>query len=85
MYQLVCLSTDGDKVIEGQFATTKEALNRSESMGSRWFFYPIHVVIGKAKIIDLPDVIETDSGFIFLKEFRGRHIKTLINFLKNNG
>jgi hypothetical protein len=82
-YQLFCLSLDGDKVAEGQFDTIDDALNRSQNMGSRWFFYPIHVVTGQVKIIEVPDFVETEDGLLPLAGFKGRHLKTLANFLKN--
>lgn len=81
-YRLVCVSLDGDKVTEGHFSTVKEAQERSEQMGSRWYFYPIHVVTGRVKIIDLPDVIETEMGILDLKGFKGKNLTTLLSFLK---
>jgi hypothetical protein len=82
-YQLVCLALDGDKVTEGQFDTVNDALDRSANMGSRWFFYPIHVVTGQVKILDVPDLVETEGGFLSLAGFKGKHLKTLVNFLKD--
>ena len=84
MYQLVCLSAEGERVTEGQFSTVEDALVRSENMGSRWFWHPLHVVTGKVKIIDLPDEFETQDGVLSLRGFKGRHIKSLIKFLKDN-
>lgn len=48
---------DGETKIEGEFPTVKEAWQRSNDMGSRWFFYPFHFVVtssGKT-IKDAPD------------------------------
>ena len=81
-YQLVCLALDGEKVTEGQFDTVSDALTRSDNMGSRWFFYPIHVVTGQVKILDVPDFVETERGLLFLSGFKGRHLATLVDFLK---
>ena len=82
-YQLACLSLDGDKVTEGQFDTVNDALDRSENMGSRWIFYPIHIVTGQVKILDVPDFVETEDGLLPLMGFKGRHLKTLVDFLKD--
>lgn len=37
------MSFDGDYVTEGEFQSSNEAWNRSNDMGSRWFFYPFHI------------------------------------------
>jgi hypothetical protein len=42
--KLICMSFDGDYVTEGEFQSPSEAWNRSNDMGSRWFFYPFHFV-----------------------------------------
>jgi hypothetical protein len=42
--KLICMSFDGDYVTEGSFSSIDEAWNRSNDMGSRWFFYPFHFV-----------------------------------------
>ena len=44
MVKLICMSFDGDYVTEGQFKSVDEAWERSEDMGSRWYFYPFHFV-----------------------------------------
>jgi len=44
-YALRCLAPDGEHVTESQdFRTTDDAWERSEDMGSRWVFYPVHIV-----------------------------------------
>lgn len=57
MKRLVCIAPDGEFVVEGRFETVEQAWNHSQDMGSRWFFYPIHVVVGDklGKIVDVPD------------------------------
>ena len=71
MTKLVCIAPDGEFVTEGAFQTTEDAWNRSEDMGSRWFFYPIHVVTGDKgkRIVDVPDGM--GRGWI------GKELKTL--------
>lgn len=72
-YSLKCLAPDGAAVREGDFPSIESAWDRSNDMGSRWFFYPVHVVTGpsrspKARIVAAPQGLE---GFI------GRPLSTL--------
>lgn len=46
---LHCLAPDGASVREGEFQSIDAAWQRSSDMGSRWFFYPAHVVTGPAR------------------------------------
>jgi hypothetical protein len=46
--KLICMGFDGDHVTEGEFNSVNEAWERSEDMGSRWFFYPFHFVLTEA-------------------------------------
>lgn len=54
---LICMSFDGEYVIEGRdFETSAAAWGRAADMGSRWFFYPFCFVTtasGKT-ILDAP-------------------------------
>ena len=83
-YKLVCLALDGEKVTEGEFPTVSDAQKRSEFMGSRWYFYPIHVVTGKIKILEIPDEIEFGDDIIDLGQFKGKNITTLVKFLRDS-
>jgi hypothetical protein len=83
-YKLVCVSLDGEKVTEGEFPTISDAKKRSEFMGSRWYFYPINIVTGKIKILDIPDVIEYGDDIIDLAQFKGKNITTLIKYLRDS-
>jgi hypothetical protein len=57
-------------VTEGRnFKSIDAAWDRSSDMGSRWFFYPIHVVTGKRKILAVPDGMG--------EHWKGRNIETL--------
>lgn len=57
---LHCLAPDGESVREGEFQDVFSAWSRSVDMGSRWYFYPVHVVTGptrnfnRARILDVP-------------------------------
>jgi len=46
MKSLICIAPDGEFVEEGSFQDVETAWDRSSDMGSRWWFYPIHVVAG---------------------------------------
>jgi hypothetical protein len=78
MKRLVCIAPDGAFVTEGRFETVEDAWNRSCDMGSRWFFYPIHVVTGEklGKILDVPD--EMGKGWI------GKNLSTLRKAIADN-
>ena len=72
---LRCLAFDGEYVTErSDFESIEAAWQRAEDMGSRWFFFPIGVVTGKTKILDVPRGM--DKGWI------GKHLKTLVNQIK---
>lgn len=46
MFQLICMSFDGEYVTEGDdFPTIAAAWQRADDMGSRWFFYPFCFVV----------------------------------------
>ena len=55
MYELICISADGEESVtehnifsdDGTFSTVEDAWERNENMGSRWFFYPIRIVVEK--------------------------------------
>jgi hypothetical protein len=69
-YNLVCIAPDGDHVTDLRDATYSECVKRSEDMGSKWIFYPFHV-------------ITTISGFSVadafgeMEYFIGKRLKTL--------
>jgi len=44
-FALRCIAPDAEYVTEGiNFPTVESAWKRADDMGSRWIFYPIHVV-----------------------------------------
>lgn len=45
MYSLICMGFDGEYVIEKDgFTTVNDAWKHANNMGSRWYFYPFHMV-----------------------------------------
>lgn len=60
MYSLICMSFDGDFVKETTKKTIEECWERSNDMGSRWYFYPFHFVVTESlkTIVDVPDTLD---------------------------
>jgi hypothetical protein len=59
MYQLLCMSFDGDYITETlKFESIKNAWEYSNDLGSKWYFYPFHFVIKNLTIKDTPDQLE---------------------------
>lgn len=85
MYQLICLSIDGDYVTEGQFATVEDAWKRNDDMGSRWVFYPLRVVIKTVKIVSVGNDLYVEGiGFNYqLGDYVGRNLSTLVRDLSS--
>lgn len=76
MYNLICMSFDGDYVTEKEgFKTIDEAWKHAEDMGSRWYFYPFcFVTTGSGKsIAAAPDGLE---------ELQGRRVATVKKVFK---
>lgn len=69
MYQLICMSFDGDYVTEQpEFESIDDAWEHSNNLGSKWFFFPFHFVIKNITIKDTPEQ---------LKYFNNKRIKTI--------
>jgi len=69
MYQLICMSFDGEYVIERpKFESIEDAWDYSNNLGSKWFFFPFHFVIKGKTIKDTPDQ---------LRYFNNKRIKTI--------
>ena len=63
-YQLLVMGFDGEYKIEGLFHSISEAWDRSNDMGSRWYFYPWHFVVTESgkTIIDSPEMLQHFNG-----------------------
>jgi hypothetical protein len=70
MYKLVCMSFDGDSVTGGEFDSINAVWERSNDMGSRWFFYPFHFAVTESgkSVAQAPDGLE---------HFNGKRLKTV--------
>ena len=83
MYKAALFATDGEWVTDYRVSTIQEVWNAHNNAGSRWFFYPIAVVIADhgtlttatQRIVDAPDL---------LADFKGKSLNTLSKFIKEN-
>ena len=74
MYKLICMSFDGDYVIEKfEFESIDDAWEYSNDLGSKWYFFPFHFVIKNKTIKDTPDQ---------LNYFINKRIKTVSRIFK---
>jgi hypothetical protein len=79
-YSLRCMAPDGATVREGQFDSVQDAWHRSQDMGSRWFFYPLHLVTGPARS-DLARIVDAPRE---LEHYKGRTLRTLARSIAAN-
>ena len=74
MYQLICMSFDGDYVTERpEFESIEDAWEYSNDLGSKWYFYPFHFVIKDVTIKDTPihlDILLTNESQLLKKLFK---------------
>jgi hypothetical protein len=70
-YKLIVMGFDGQYQTEGEFNSVSEAWDRSNDMGSRWYFYPWHFVLSESgkTIASAPDM---------LQRFKGKKLSTVI-------
>jgi hypothetical protein len=68
-FTLYCISPDGACVVEGDYGSVDAAWERSSDMGSRWYFYPVHVVTSGKTIRGIPDGMDA--------AWKGRKLSTL--------
>lgn len=71
MFKLMCMSFDGEYKIERPtFETVERALDYSNDLGSKWFFFPFHFVVTATGLTvkDAPDL---------LQQFCNRRVKTV--------
>jgi len=64
-YKLMCMSPDGDNVIENlKFDTIKDAWEYESNLGSKWYFYPFHFIVTESAktIVDAINVLGWSVG-----------------------
>jgi len=69
-YNLVCIAPDGDHVTDTWEKSYGTCIKASQDMGSKWIFYPFHVVttLSNKTVVDAFDDMEP---------FIGKRLKTL--------
>lgn len=72
---LHCLAPDGKSVREGEFPGVAAAWERSSDMGSRWYFYPTHVVTGPTRNTNRARILAVPHGMP--DEWKGKTLGTL--------
>ncbi len=80
MKTLICMAPDGATVREGQFDSVESCWQRAQDMGSRWFFYPLHLVTGPSRS-DLARIADTPRE---LEHWRGRSVRSLARAIAAN-
>lgn len=75
--KLICMTFNGDSVTEGEFDSVNEAWERSEDMGSRWFFFPFHFVLTETG----KTIKDTFQGLEWMKGKRLSTIKKIFSEL----
>lgn len=81
-YALRCMAPDGAIVTEGHFPTIEAAWQRSSDMGSRWFFYPIHLVTGSTCTAKRARILAEPSGMP--DQWKGKTVGRLALAVKAN-
>jgi hypothetical protein len=78
-YQLICMSFDGEYVTDHK-GTIERCQNASSDMGSKWYFYPWHLIVTKGLIVKemYGCFINMKTGEPFLNiMFKGRKLSTV--------
>jgi hypothetical protein len=78
-YQLICMSFDGEYVRDHK-GSIEECRNASADMGSKWYFYPWHLVVTKGLYVKemYGCFVNTKTGEPLLnKMFKGRKLSTV--------
>jgi hypothetical protein len=82
-YNLVVVAPDGDRQIDSSHETVDQCWEASSDMGSKWCFYPFHVVTGpsrstQARIVGIPELGGVGAAF------KSCTVKTFGKFLEAN-
>lgn len=86
-FNLYCVSFDGSFVKDSEHETIEQAANTSADMGSRWYFYPFHVIT-KGKTIketggNIYRGITTPNPVCCLSEkYKGKRLETFLKDIK---
>ena len=72
---LHCLAPDGASVCEGEFPEVSAAWERYSDLGSRWIFFPVHIVTGPTPYADRARILDIPHGMP--REWKGRTLGKL--------
>ncbi len=75
MNRLVYIAPDGARVSEGLYPSVSDCWQRCDDMGSRWFFYPLPVVVGGGSNLDRARIVDVHS--YELDHWKGRTLRSL--------
>lgn len=75
-YKLICMGFDGDYVTDAYCDSIDSAWEKSNDLGSKWYFYPFHFVLtpsGKS-------IASTPTG---LEHMKGKRLSTIQSLFKS--
>ena len=84
-YKLFQVAMDGEHVIDSKHGSLSSAQNTSANMGSKWFFYPLSVIVSGKSIVETGgNVCYVATGEPVLSSiFKRRRLSTLCKVLKS--
>lgn len=87
LFILYCVSFDGAFVRDSEHETIEDAGNASADMGSKWYFYPFHVIVKGKTIVEtggnLYGKINTSDPVCLLSEkYKGKRFATFTKHMK---
>lgn len=84
MYDLICMSFDGEYVRDSRHKTVKEAEETSADMGSKWYFYPFHFIVKNKTVIEsFGSLVNMKTGEAYLpKLFNRKRLTTVKKVFK---
>jgi len=83
--ELIQMSFDGEYVIDSTHETIEDASETSANLGSKWYFYPLSVIVKG-------QTIQETGGCLFNKQsdepmlsemFKNKRLTTLVNVFKH--
>jgi len=83
-YKLLQFSFDGEYVIDSEHETIEDAQEASADLGSKWFFYPLTVIISGQTVQETGGAFyNMKTGVCLLSEkLKGKRVKTVCKILK---
>ena len=84
-YQLICMASDGDYVYDYK-GSIEECNNASCNIGSKWYFYPWHLILTEKGIVEkaFGIVIDKKSNEAILNKIFKGELSLAISIFKDN-